>query len=232
MNPNKPRATPEHAAPPRGALAEPLALAAAEAAATTAGTLADYEAKAAPFWESTRDHDVSQNLDALLRAMVGTPPFTILDFGCGPGRDLRALQARGHTPIGLDGTAAFVAMAREHAGCDVWQQDFLALDLPPARFDGIFANATLQHVPTAALARVLGELRAALKIDGVLFASIPRGANEEGWDRGRYRVWHEPGAWLRHLAAAGFTLVDCYYRPSGLPRESQPWFATVARKPR
>ena len=48
-----------------------------------------------------------------------------------------------------------VAMARAHSGCEVWQQDFLALDLPDGRFDGVFANAALFHVPSQALPRVL-----------------------------------------------------------------------------
>ncbi|HSQ80697.1 MAG TPA: class I SAM-dependent methyltransferase [Casimicrobiaceae bacterium] len=199
-------------------------------ASIVAGTLADYETRAQLFWEGTRDHDVSQNLDALLGAIEAAAPYTILDLGCGPGRDLRALRERGHHPIGLDGTAKFVAMAREFSGCEVWQQDFLSLALPDARFDGIFANATLQHVPSAALQRVLGELRAALRPRGVLFASIPHGHGEEGWNRGRYGVYHDPAAWFRYLEAAGLVLVDHYYRPAGLPRESQPWLATVSRK--
>ena len=84
--------------------------------AISARTLDDYDRHAAAFWEATRDHDVRQNLDALLRHVEGTPPFTILDFGCGPGRDLRALKALGHVAIGLDGAANFVAMARELSG--------------------------------------------------------------------------------------------------------------------
>src|SRR5262245_11762162 len=111
------------------------------------GTLAHYEARADSFWEGTRDHDVSQNVDALLSNIEGTPPFTILDFGCGPGRDLKTLTALGHVAIGLEGVARFAEMARAHSGCEVWHQDFLRLDLPPGRFDGVFANASLFHVP-------------------------------------------------------------------------------------
>src|SRR5580704_6183375 len=93
-------------------------------------TLQHYNQNAEDFWRGTRDHDVSQNIAALLQAIEGDPPFTILDFGCGPGRDLKAFAARGHAAVGLEGAPDFVAMARAHSGCEVWQQDFLALDLP------------------------------------------------------------------------------------------------------
>ncbi|HEY5638324.1 MAG TPA: class I SAM-dependent methyltransferase [Burkholderiales bacterium] len=197
----------------------------------TAGpTLEYYSGRAEKFWEGTRDHDVSQNIDALLAAIEGTPPFSILDLGCGPGRDLKAFVERGHAPVGLDGVARFAEMARAHSGCEVWQQDFLNLDLPPERFDGVFANASLFHVPTRELARVLRQLQATLKPRGVLFTSNPRGNNEEGWNRGRYGVYHDLEAWRGHVGAAGFVEVDHYFRPPGLPREEQMWLATVWRK--
>jgi SAM-dependent methyltransferase len=200
-----------------------------ELARISAGTLADYDANAERFWQGTRDHDVTQNIEALLRHVQGAPPFTILDFGCGPGRDLAAFRARGHVAIGLEGSQALAAMAREHGGGEVWEQDFLALDLPDARFDGIFANASLQHVPRTELPRVLRELRAALKPGGVLFASIPRGNDEAGWSRGRYSVYHDPDSWRRFLGDAGFAELEHYYRPPGLPRDQQPWLASVWR---
>lgn len=194
-------------------------------------TLAHYDASAESFWEGTRSHDVSQNIDALLRHITGAPPFAILDFGCGPGRDLRTFAGLGHAPVGLEGSARFAALAREHSGCEVWEQDFLALDLPDQRFDGVFANASLFHVPTQELPRVLLELRAALKPGGVLFSSNPHGRNEEGWNRGRYGAYHDPEAWRAIVAAAGFVELTHFFRPPGLPRAQQPWLATVWRKP-
>ena len=196
----------------------------------TALTLAHYDQRAEAFREGTRDHDVRQNIDALLRHISAEPPFTILDFGCGPGRDLSTFTLLGHTAIGLEGCERFAQMAGEDSGCEVWQQDFLKLDLPDERFDGVFANASLFHVPRRELPRVLRQLHATLKPGGVLFSSNPRGANEEGWNNGRYGVYHDLETWRRFLAEAGFTELEHYYRPPGLPREQQPWLATVWRK--
>jgi len=195
-----------------------------------ARTLAHYDASAEAFWEGTRDHDVSQNVAALLRHLPGAGPFAILDLGCGPGRDLATFAKLGHEAVGVDGSARFVAMARAHSGCEVWQQNLIALALPPARFDAVFANAVLQHVPGLELARVLGELRATLRAGGVLLSSIPHGNGEEGWNGSRYSVYHEPAAWHRQLTAAGFDELEHYYRPEGLPRDRQPWLASVWRK--
>ena len=196
----------------------------------TALTLEDYNRSADSFRAGTRDHDVSQNIDAMLRHIEAQPPFTILDFGCGPGRDLRAISALGHIAIGLEGAARFVEMARADTGCEVWQQDFLALDLPDARFDGVFANASLFHVPSQQLARVLRQLHATLKPGGVLFSSNPRGTNEEGWNRGRYGMYHDLASWRGWMTNAGFTELEHYYRPPGLPRDQQPWLASVWRR--
>ncbi|MCM2251598.1 MAG: methyltransferase domain-containing protein [Ramlibacter sp.] len=192
-------------------------------------TLAHYEQHARAFWEGTRDHDVSQNIDALLRHIEAAPPFELLDLGCGPGRDLQAFRARGHHAVGLDGAPAFVAMAHEHSGCEVWQQNLFALDLPSARFDGIFANAVLFHLPGAVLPRVLAQLRLALRSRGVLFSSNPRGQGQEGWSGGRYGVYHSLAGWRRRMADAGFVELEHFYRPAGLPRQQQPWLASVWR---
>jgi SAM-dependent methyltransferase len=207
-----------------------MTLAREELEKIAAGTLASYAARAQDFWEGTRDHDVRQNIDALLSALRGTPPFDLLDLGCGPGRDLKTFVDLGHRAIGLDGLDAFVDHARAWSGCEVWKQDLLALDLPAGRFDGIFANAVLFHVPVAELPRVLEQLHAALKPGGVLFVSNPHGDNDEGWRRGRYGAFLDLATWSALVERAGFELVDHYYRPPGLPRAEQPWLATVWRR--
>jgi SAM-dependent methyltransferase len=59
-------------------------------------TLSHYNEHAEDFWEGTRDHNVNQNITALLQSIGGEPPYTILDFGCGPGRDLKVFAELGH----------------------------------------------------------------------------------------------------------------------------------------
>jgi SAM-dependent methyltransferase len=193
-------------------------------------TVAHYDERAEDFFEGTRDHDVRQNMDALLQYIEGAAPLAILDVGCGPGRDLKAFKTLGHQPVGLDGSERFAEMARIYSGCEVWHQNFLTLDLPAERFDGVFANASLFHVPSAVLPQVLAELHATLKVQGVLFSSNPRGNNDEGWSGDRYGTYHDLAGWRQFMTTAGFTELHHYYRPPGLPIEQQPWLASVWRK--
>src|SRR5438270_1276215 len=100
---------------------------------TSEVTIAHYDQLAEAYWDGTRDHDVSQNYAALLDAIEGDPPYSILDLGCGPGRDLGYFRSLGHEAVGLDGSRQFIGMARAHSGGEVLHQDFLAMQLPESR---------------------------------------------------------------------------------------------------
>jgi len=197
----------------------------------TTRTLGHYDQHARAYWEGTRDHDVRQNIEALLAHISAPPPFTLLDFGCGPGRDLSTFRALGHRVTGLDGSPQLAAMARTNSGCEVLVQSFLELDLPGSHFDGVFANAVLFHIPGQELPRILRDLHAALKPGGVLFTSNPRGTGQEGWSGDRYGVFHDWPAWRSHLGTAGFVELTHFYRPTSVPVEQRPWLASVWRKP-
>lgn len=203
----------------------------ADIARAVARTLQHYDRAAQAYWEGTRDHDVSQNIAALLSHIESDPPFAILDVGCGPGRDLAAFARLGHRATGVEGSAAMAALARDHSGAPVLEQDLLHLALPAAHFDGLFANAVLFHVPRPELPRVLRDLHAALKPGGVLLCSNPRGQDQENWTGDRYGAFYEWTTWRAYMEAAGFAELTHYYRPPGLPREQQPWLASAWRKP-
>jgi SAM-dependent methyltransferase len=197
----------------------------------SSGTITHYRTFAEAYREGTWEHDVSQNIAALLDAIGGAPPLRILDLGCGPGRDLVTFRRLGHEPVGLDACPEFVDMARRLAVGEVWLQDMLALDLPAGHFDGVFANAVLVHVPSLALPRVLADLWRTLKPGGALLSSNPRGKNEEGFADERYACFWDLPTWRGLVEGAGFILLDHYFRPPGKPRQQQPWLATVWRKP-
>jgi SAM-dependent methyltransferase len=124
-------------------------------------------------------------------------------------------------------------MAQAAANCPVWEQNFLDLDLPANYFDGVFANASLIHVPTAEMVGVLKHLHRALRDRGALVMSMMRGDFEGFLERpvgARYVVAWEYETLAPCLEAAGFEMVDRYYRPPGLPIEEQFWLVIVAQK--
>lgn len=192
-------------------------------------TLGYYNGKSEQFWQGTKDHDVTQNIEALLNSIQSEGPFHILDFGCGPGRDLVSFTKLGHKATGLDGCEKFVAMAKENSKCDVLHQNFIDLSLSENTYDGIFANASLFHVPASELERVLNELSKSLKPGGILFTSNPRG-DGEGWSGDRWCHYMEIEVYKSFLDKANFEVVDHYYRPDSKPMEERPWLATVAKK--
>ncbi len=76
---------------------------------------------------------------------------------------------------------------------------------------------------------MLRELHGALRPGGILFSSNPRGSSE-GWSGQRYGHFMEFEASKAYLEAAGFAVLDHYYRPAGAPRAAQPWLAIVSQK--
>ena len=197
---------------------------------TSERTLQHSAQRAEQFKAGTWDHDVEQNRQALLKALPPKSRYDLLDLGCGPGRDVVAFTQLGHRVVGLDGCAEFLAMAAKVVEAEFWHQNLLDLSLGTERFDGVYANASLFHVPRAQLPDVLNRIAQALRPEGVLFVSNPWGEDQEGWNGERYVVMHSWESWHRYVEAAGFELVHHYYRPSGLPRAQQPWLASVWRK--
>ena len=192
-------------------------------------TIGHYEDNAESFRIGTKDHDVSQNIAAFLGALPKDKQLDILDFGCGPGRDLNVFKQMGHRPTGLDGSKEFCKMTQQLSKFPILHQKFLHLEPEDNSFDGVFANASLFHVPSLELSRVLKEIHSALRKGGILFSSNPRGRTE-GWQGQRYGHYMEFEESEIYLKKNGFKILDHYYRPSGKPRELQPWLAIVSQR--
>lgn len=136
-------------------------------------------------------------------------PALVLDAGCGPGRDLARFAAHGHVARGVDLNPAFVARARRHAPTVLADLRAVASLYPPGFFDGVWASASLVHLPAPAMVEVLGQFATILRPGGALFLSV-KTAGETGWvdepdGRRFYTVW--PAADLRRVVGdAGFTV--------------------------
>jgi SAM-dependent methyltransferase len=147
-----------------------------------------YDRHAQAYFERTRDLDLSHLYRPFLARLA--PGARILDAGCGPGRDLRAFTERGYDAVGFDASASMVRLAREHAGAEVHHLRFQDVGWRAA-FDGIWACASLLHVPAADLAEVLARLATALGPAGVLYLSFGLGSGEREANGRRFTLLDE-----------------------------------------
>ncbi len=166
---------------------EPLA----EAADRTLAAYERHARRAITSWASWRRP--SHFLQAFARRLPRGA--RILDYGCGIGTDLTWLHCRGFRVEGLDGTPAFVREARRrNPDVPVTLQRFAAW-APSGVYDGIWANASLFHLPPGLLATELSKLRQALRLAGILGLSL-------AWGRRKNYLVND---WIPDRYCAGFT---------------------------
>lgn len=145
-------------------------------------TIAYYDDHAQQFTTDTLDVVFTDIQDRFLAQMQ--PGSLILDFGCGPGRDSRYFLQKGYRVEACDGSAKMVRTASENTGLRVRQMLFSELN-ETARYDGIFACASILHVPSADLPDIFCRMREAVKPGGILYVSFKYG-DFEGIRNGRY----------------------------------------------
>jgi len=134
-----------------------------------------YENNAQPYFEATWDADM-RPLRARFLAHVPAGG-RILDAGCGSGRDSRAFLADAFSVMAFDGSAALAALAGTYIGQPVGVRTFAEVDWNEA-FEGVWACASLLHLPWAELPDAVRRLARALKPGGVLYMSFKYGSGE------------------------------------------------------
>lgn len=145
-------------------------------------TMEYYKNNADDFFESTVEADVSYLYDHFLKYIPNNG--TILDFGCGSGRDTKAFLDKGYKVDAIDGSPELCKMASEYSGIEVNCMDFFDLDIT-SKYDGIWACASLLHVDKERLPEIFDILRNALVLNGYLYASFKYGDFKDIRD-GRY----------------------------------------------
>ena len=139
-------------------------------------TISYYDKNAEEFCKNTIDADMSFCRDKFLKYLnVGA---SILDAGCGSGRDSVAFKQLGYHVTAMDASLEICKEAEKVLGQKVICETFEELDDENV-YDGIWACASLLHVPKESMREVLYRLKHALKDGGVLYASFKYGEEEK-----------------------------------------------------
>ena len=141
-----------------------------------------YDRNAKEFFCDTVNADMSTHHEEFLKNLAENT--CILDAGCGSGRDAKFFMTKGFNVVAIDGSAEMCKIASEHIGKEVMHMQFQEITFTD-KFDGIWASASLLHVPSSEIADVLKRLKNSLKENGILYASFKYG-DFEGMRNGRY----------------------------------------------
>jgi SAM-dependent methyltransferase len=190
----------------------------------------DFYSQEAPVYTASGKNGVSRWLDDFMSALP--PEAHVLELGCGGGRDAQAMMQHGLRVEATDGVAAMAAKAEKRLGIRV---RVMAFDELAARelYDGVWANASLLHVPRLSLPGVLALVFNALKPGGIHFASY-KGGGVAGRDKlGRYFNYLDRAALLHayRRSAAWDVLSVTEFASGGYDGAQGPWIAVTARRP-
>ncbi|MBQ6389035.1 MAG: class I SAM-dependent methyltransferase [Mogibacterium sp.] len=174
---------------------------------------------------------VAVDLDALRKKFASYLPYeaTIIDMGCGSGRDVMAFSDMGHHVIGLDASEELVKLARERLEINAVVGD-MSYWKARAPYDGIWCCASLIHLNGVEKKRFFNNLEYNLKPGGIIFISVKDGI-ETGIDaEGRYQS-NCPEEELRaYLEGAGCEILEILTTEDALGRERFKWLNVFARK--
>lgn len=145
-------------------------------------TIEYYNKNAEKYIADTQNVDFEEMQSFFLKYMK--KGATILDLGCGSGRDSKAFREKGYSVVAVDGSAAFCEYASKFIGQEVRNIDFTQLDYENA-FDGVWACASLLHLSSQDLAKVLSLIIKACKKDAYIYMSFKYG-DFEGIRNERY----------------------------------------------
>lgn len=186
-----------------------------------------YEENAAEYFERTVGADLTHLYEPFFELLPDRA--RILDAGCGSGRDLPTFVGRGYRAMGIDASPRLVALAQAYSGapCAVLRLEDLNYD---RCFDGIWACASLLHLPKVTLPVVLRRLHRALAAGGVLFASVQEGNGEKRHVDGRFYAYYTPSEFHDAMEHAGFAIEHEWVTKDALREAKGPrWLNVLAR---
>ena len=187
-----------------------------------------YNRYAATYFESTVNVDLSENRARFEKVLP--EGGSILDLGCGSGRDSLAFLEDGYEVTPLDGSPEMCALAEIHTDLEVLNMTFEELDFDEV-FDGIWACASLLHVPEEDMPDILKKVGFALKPEGHLYISVKEG-DFEGERDNRYYVDYTKRRLMNLLEETGVFKVKEVWKTQGLKTMTGDtrWLNIIAKK--
>lgn len=186
-----------------------------------------YNENAQSFFEGTVNADMSLWRDKFEKYV--SDGGRILDAGCGSGRDSRAFKQHGYSVVAFDASKEMCRMAAELLNQEVWQMRFdeIAFD---EEFDGIWACASLLHVPQDELPTIMQKLHNALKVQGAIYVSFKYGEGTKQRGERTFSDFTEESV-NKLLSDSNFEVIECGITSDIRPgRDAEKWINAIARK--
>jgi len=203
---------------------------------TLAETLATYDRYADAYGDRHADRSViADQVERFCRAVESAPAGAgddasrVLDVGCGPGWETETFADRGFDAVGLDLSRAFLENASDRAGGRFVRGDMRQLPAASDTVDGVWAMASLLHLPRSAADDALAEFARVARSGGALFLAVKRGEGTtegDGYERDRrtFTLYREEPLCER-VERAGFAVVDSAVETGG-----DGWVRVLARR--
>lgn len=191
-------------------------------------TLEFYERNAEDYFRATVGIDMTVPRERFAKLL--SPGARVLDAGCGSGRDARVFHEMGFQVTAFDASPRLVALARAHTGLPVEVRTFQEVAWREA-FDGLWASASLLHVPRVELPSILSRLRDALTPGGLWHMSFKHGAGEREVDGRRFTDLDERTAEALVAGVGGLEVVWMGVEPSRKPQAlDERWLILLCRR--
>ena len=165
-----------------------------------------YKKNAFEYFNSTAKIDPTSFLSPLIQYL--SPKSTILDVGCGSGRDLRWLKEHGFKPTGFERSPTLAKMAREFSGCPVIEGDFKNFDFSKFNFNAIIMVGALVHVDKPHFPQVFSNICRALSPEGLVYITLKEGKENRKAPDGRIFVLWEHKNLQEIFSKVGFRILD------------------------
>jgi len=179
------------------------------------------------YHQKTFHIDPSSFLEPLIRHL--TPGDTLLDVGCGSGRDLLWLKEHGFEVTGFEQSEGLATLARKHVGCNIIEGDFEKFDFSKQTFDAILLCGSLVHIPPAQLETVFGSVMGGLGEGGKVLVSLKEGNRSSiGGDGRIFYLWQNEA--LRDIfSRRGFSVLE-FHKAVSKVNSSDTWLSYVLFK--